>query len=450
LKRLFLCLLVLLFSLAVSGCGRQVESWRNPPAPPTASPTVLVEVQPEPPAQPSPTPPAGLTTVTYWEDDTDEGAVTLDELASAFMKENPGIQIKRVYLSTEDLRQQYRLAVQQGNPPELVRGAGELAGPFGDLELVRPLEGIVSQSMLDRFFPGALAGAEVNGRLWGMPDNYGNHLMLIYNKQLVQTVPGDTASWVVQLKSLKDPARGQYGLVYDLKDPFWLLPWLGGFGGWLIDDAGHPTLATKAMVNALQFLQDLKMVHQVVPPDVNYDSAFQMFTSGKAAYIIDGAWNLDRYKGAGVDIGVTALPKVSSTGLFPTPLTLGKYWFVSKNAKGPQLDAALKFMEFMTSATAQETWVTETGRLPSDRVAAASEVITQDPIEAGAVAQLDKGRGLESIPEMYCAWGATRDPLSAVMDGTMTPEMASQAMQVAAEQCIAGMDSDGENAAKSQ
>jgi arabinogalactan oligomer/maltooligosaccharide transport system substrate-binding protein len=242
--------------------------------------------------------------------------------------------------------------------------------------------------------------------------------MLIYNKQLVAQVPADTNGWLAQLKTLTDPAKGQYGLVYDLKEPYWLIPWLGGFGGWPLDEASRPTLATEPMAHALQFLHDLKWVHKVVPPDANYASAFDLFRSGKAAYVIDGAWNLDRYHGAGVDLGVTALPKVSETGLFPSPLTLGKYWFMSKDVKGPQLDASVKFVEFMTSAQAQESWASKAGRLPSSKEAAGSEVIAQDAIKLGSVDQLSKGRGLQSVPEMYCAWDAMRDPLAGIMDDT--------------------------------
>jgi arabinogalactan oligomer/maltooligosaccharide transport system substrate-binding protein len=439
LKRLVLFLLVLTFGLALTACRSQPESWRNPPASPPVSPTPGEEPSAVP-AEPSPTALSGPITITYWEDDTDEGGVVLDELAARFMSENPGIQVRRVHFSTEDLRQQYRVAVQEGNPPELVRGAGELAGPFGELQLVRPLQGIVPQSLLDRFFPGALMGATINGRLWGVPDNYGNQLMLIYNKELVQSVPGNTDAWIAQLKALTNPDLGRYGLAYDLKDPFWLIPWLGGFGGWLLDDTGRPALATEAMINALQFVQDLKFVHQVVPPDVNFNSAYEMFRSGKAAYVIDGAWNLDSYEGAGIDIGVTALPRVSKTGLFPSPLTLGKYWFISKDTKGPQLDAAVQFMDFMTSAAVQETWAAETGRLPSNTQAAGSEVITQDPIKFGEVDQLRRSRGLQSLPEIYCAWSAMRVPLAAVMDGTMAPDAAAEAMQGEAERCVAEMD----------
>jgi arabinogalactan oligomer/maltooligosaccharide transport system substrate-binding protein len=321
-----------------------------------------------------------------------------------------------------------------------VRGAGELAGAFAELELVRPLEGIVPQSLLDRFFPGALMGATINGRLWGVPDNYGNQLMLIYNRELVQSVPGNTDGWIAQLKTLTDPDLGQYGLAYDLNDPFWLIPWLGGFGGWLLDDTGHPALATEPMINALQFVHDLKFVHQVVPQDLNFNSAYEMFRSGKAAYVIDGAWNLDNYEGAGIDVGVTALPRVSKTGLSPSPLTLGKYWFIGKDTTAPQLGAAVQFMEFMTSAGVQETWTAQTGRLPSNTQAAGSEVITQDPIKVGEVDQLRRGRGLQSLPGVYCAWTAMRVPLAAVMDGTMVPDAAAETMQQEADRCVAEMD----------
>jgi maltose-binding protein MalE len=398
--------------------------------------------QPDRPAQPTPAGAEAPTILTYWEDESDDGAVVLDELAVAFMEENPDILVKRVHFSTEDLRSQYRLAVLEGKPPELVRGAGELAGPFGELEIVRPLEGLLSQSTLDRFFPGALMAARIRGRLWGVPDNYGSQLMLIYNKRLVKDVPADSDGWVAQLKALTDPSQGQYGLVYDLKEPYWLIPWLGGFGGWPLDESNRPALASEPMVHALQFLQDLKLVHMVVPPDANYEAAYELFTRGKAAYVIDGVWNLDRYRGAGVDLGVTALPRVARTGLFPSPLTLGKYWFMSKDAEGDQLDAAVKFVEFMTSAEAQEAWASKTGRLPSSREAAGSEIIIQDPITSGSVNQLSKGRGLQSVPEMYCAWDAMRVPLAEVMDGTSTPAEASQVMQSDAERCIADMNAE--------
>jgi maltose-binding protein MalE len=102
----------------------------------------------------------------------------------------------------------------------------------------------------------------------------------------------------------------------------------------------------------------------------------------------------------------------------------------------------VKLVEFMTSAEAQETWASEAGRLPSNKAAARSEIITEDPIKAGSVDQLSKGRSLLSVPEMYCAWRAMRAPLAGVMDGAVTPRAASQAMQDEAERCIMDMNAE--------
>jgi hypothetical protein len=49
---------------------------------------------------------------------------------------------------------------------------------------------------------------------------------------------------------------------------------------------------------------------------------------------------------------------------------------------------------------------------------------------------------LQSVPEMYCAWGAMRAPLAGVMDGTMDPTTAGQLMQDEAERCIDGLNAE--------
>ncbi len=423
----------------LSGGVSQPSATVPPPIPSEALPATRADLSA---LEETPTPHSGPVTITYWEDETDDGAVVLDELAAAFMEEHPDIRIERQHFDTEDLRLQFRAAAINGNPPALVRATGELAGPFSVLEIVRPLDGLFPQSTLDSFFEGALAGARGRGRLWGLPDNYGNHLMLFYNRDLVAEVPTSTDAWISQLKTLTDVSREQYGLVYDQRDPFWLMPWLGGFGGWPLDEDDRPALDTQAMVDALQFLQDLEFVHGVMPGDADYTVAYELFRTGKAAYVIDGSWNLEGYLGSGVNLGVAALPRVSLTGLYPTPMTLGKYWLISKEARGTELDAAVQFVEFMTSSPVQEEWIAKAGRLPSSKDAARSQIVADDPILAGSVDQLSKGRALWAVPEMFCAWRAMRDPLAGVMDGSLGPPDAAAAMQLAAEECVRAMELD--------
>ena len=219
------------------------------------------------------------------------------------MKANPDITVKRVHYSYDDLRTEFRAQSFNGQPPELVRASGEFAGPFSELAIVQPLDQIFARDFLDQYFSGALAGATVKGKLWGLPDNFGNHLMLLYNKALVSTVPANTDAWITQLKSLTTPITGTItgtvGLAYPLNESYWLIPWLGGFGGWPLDVADRPALDTFEMADALRFVSELKLVHHVVPEKADYTAAYDFFRQGRAAYIIDGIWNLARYQGWG-------------------------------------------------------------------------------------------------------------------------------------------------------
>ena len=218
--------LLLCVSLAACTAGRvpaPAFSSTAGPAAAAATPTIVTST--------------GPITITYWETDTDDADVLLDELAAEFMKANPGVTVKRTHYSYDDLRNEFRSQSLNGHPPELVRAPGEFAGPFSELGIVHPLDAIFGKDFLDQYLPGALAGATTKGKLWGIPDNYGNHLMLLHNKALVTDVPTNTDAWIEQLKTLTDAANGQYGLSYPLEESYWLIPWLSGFGGWPMDAA---------------------------------------------------------------------------------------------------------------------------------------------------------------------------------------------------------------------
>ena len=433
-KRLYVILSVLLvLSFALTACG--------PKATPAPEPTLAPEPTTAPEATTAPAEAAAVT-ITYWEQEADDVDVLLDELGNAFMTANPGIKVERSHFGNEELRDQFQTASLAGQAPTLVRVPNDFAGPFSELDIIGPVADIYDPAFLDQFFKGALDPAVVKGKLWGVPDNYGNHLMLLYNKKLVTEVPADTDAWIAQLKTLTDEAAGKYGLAYNLNEPFWVAPWLGGFGGWPLNKQDQPDLGSQAMVDTLQFLHDLKFVDKVVPAEADYNTADTLFKEGNAAYLINGDWSLGSYTTTEtLELGATALPKITKTGLYPSPMTAGKYWMFSKAAGGAQLDAAKKFVEYMTSADVQTKWLETMKRLPSNQEVAKNPMIQSDPILAGSMDQLSKGRGMPAAPEMRCAWDAMRPNLEAVMAESATPADAAAAMQENAVQCVADMGS---------
>jgi arabinogalactan oligomer/maltooligosaccharide transport system substrate-binding protein len=86
-----------------------------------------------------------------------------------------------------------------------------------------------------------------DGKLWGAPTSFGNQLMLLWDKtQLGDTPPADSDAWVAKAKELT--TGGNYGIVFNQTESFWLVPFLGGFNGSVFaEDGVTPTLDTDAM-----------------------------------------------------------------------------------------------------------------------------------------------------------------------------------------------------------
>ncbi len=413
---------------------------------PTPTPVPTPKPQPTTPGA-TVVPPTAVPTgapkvkIAMWEqEDEAKRNAALYPLVNEFMAANPNITVEVTNYGNEDLRTQFQTAALAGSAPEVIRCPNDFAGPFSVMGILLPSKDMFDQQYLDTLLPGAVAGGVVSGKLWGIPDSSGNHLMLIYNKKLVPTPPADSDELIKVAQSLTDEKAGTYGLAYNTQEPFWLAPFLGGFGGWVLDDATDmPTLNTPAMVDALQFMGDLSNKYKIVPKGCDYDTMDTMFKEGKAAMIINGDWSLSGYAGvAGLDFGTAAIPKIVKTGKWPSPMTSGKYYMISADVKPgtPKFEAVKKFVEFMTGEHAQQVWLEKTKTLPSNVNVSNSPVIQSDPILKGSADQLSKGRGMPAAPHIRCFWDSARPGQQGVIAGTQTPAEAAKKMQEDADRCI--------------
>jgi arabinogalactan oligomer/maltooligosaccharide transport system substrate-binding protein len=123
-------------------------------------------------------------------------------------------------------------------------------------------------------------------------------------------------------------------------------------------------------------------------------------------------------------------------------MATGRYWYMAAGTDPAKIDAAARFVEYMTSAEAQEQWLSKMRRLPSIEEVAESEAVTSDPLLSGIMAQLRVSRGVPPALEMSCAWQGMAAYLPRVMSGEVTPEDAAPAMQGVAESCLADMTPD--------
>lgn len=367
---------------------------------------------------------------------TKEGGDQLEkvnQLVAEFQTKNPGITIEVVNYDVEKLRENFQTAVLAGNSPDLLWTVNDHAGPFTKASLIQPVEGLGFD--LNAFLPGALEAVKLDGKVWGIPLSAGNHLMLLYNKDLVKTPPKDTDELV---KMAKELTKGDVqGFAYNLNEPFWLVPWLGGYGGAVFGaDGKTPTLNTDAMKKTLQLLRDFKFKDKVVPQECDYGCADTLFKDGKAAMIINGDWALGEYsKVLGDKLGTAPIPKIVGAD-WPKPYTSGIYFMFPKDLKGDKLEAAKKFVNFILSDEVQLGYVKSDKRLPAVKKLFNDKLITEDPILKGSSEDLSHGTGMPPQAEMRCNWDAMRPNLEAVMADKMSPADAAAAMQAAAEKCV--------------
>ena len=418
----FLISILLIAVMVLSGC----------PAPPVEE---VEETTPTP--EEETTPEIGEVTLELWEQEDETIDAIIDEFIAEFMGEYPNITVNRTHYANEELRDQFQTASMAGAPPDLVWCPNDFAGPFATMGLIQSLD---AQFDFTKFVDSANEAVKLEGKYWGVPLTNGNHLMFLYNKSLVEAPPQDTDELISMAKELT--TDDVQGFAYNLNEPFWLMPWLGGFGGWPLEET-TPTLETAEMVATLKFVQDLKFVDKVVPEECDYDCADTLFKEGKAAMIINGDWSLGGDTGyiaiLGEDLGISKIPKISATGNWPSPMTSGKFLMFSVELEGERLEAAKLLANWYTSKENQLKQYEKMVRLPALIEAIEDPMIAEDPLMAASADQMSVGKPMPVVPEMRACWDAIRPQLELIMAGDTTPEEAAAAMQLDAETKIEEM-----------
>jgi len=347
------------------------------------------------------------------------------------------ITVKIVHYETEQLRTNFQTAAIAHAGPELVYGPNDNIGPWVTLKILQPIDTVMGQDFVKQFSDNAVGAVSFKGHVYAAPDINGNHLMLLYNKKLVTgTPPANTDDLISMAKSLTDKSKNKYGLVFNENEAFWLMPWIGGFGGAVFDSNTKPTLNTQAMIDALTFERGLK-TDGVIPATADYAKADSMFKAGQAAFLINGDWSLAGYKTQfGADFGIAPLPIVSKTGKYAAPYTASRGYSINAAASGDKLKAAKLFLEFISQA-AQNVKVAKLGNIPANATAANDPTVKSDPILSASAAALVHGVPQPIVPEMRAVYDAIKTPLADVMNGKQDPTAAAAAIQKDAETRIA-------------
>ena len=382
------------------------------------------------------------TDINIWHQMLYENRKVLREVCDDYEKQNLDIRINLTYRETEELRSSFQAASMGGSGPELIYGPSDQVGPFSVMEIIQPLDALFPQDFFNQFVDNAVVKSD--NKIWMVGDVVGNHLMLIYNKKLLSIPPMNTDQLIKIGKQMTVDRDGdgkvdQYGLVWNYTEPFFYVPWLGGFGEWLLTDDNHPNLNTEGNIKGFQFIKSLRDEHKIIPKECDYEIANAMFKSGDAAMIINGDWSWGDYNGV-VDFGISRIPMVSETGRWPSPLVSTKGYSINANTMGDKLKHTIDLMMYLTSAEIQLYFTKRLNSQPSSKATLKSPEVVQNKLIKKSAEIINVGRPMPIIPEMRAIWDALREQYQAVLGGTISPKIAAQNSQVNALNQIAIMN----------
>ncbi len=408
-----------------TGTVRQVEAQPTDAVTPTESNEEIVEPI-APVAVPAPPPPQQLTVYT---DESGPGLEFL-ERATQDWSATSGWMVAITPKQADVLRLDFEMAALADQAPNLLITSNDVVAPLVASGSLQPVDDWVNP---DDFAPSVVAAAHVDGKQWGVPLSVNNQLLMLYNKKLIGSAPATTD----ELLRTPKPAVAQATLVTNLNDPRWLMPWLLGFGGRVLDDNRRPALNTPEMVATYTFLRQLRI--DGVNPELDFASGSDLFKAGQAAIIIDGDWSVPWYLDAAaavpdaLDLGIAPLPIVSSTNRRAASFVGGRYVLIPQGMSDERREQARALTAYLTGAEVQRRMVTELQRLPARTEIIQSEIVQNDAILKPQADSLNEAVAFPTSSELTSIWNVLGSRTGAVMVGEVPPQTAAEEIQTEAE-----------------
>ena len=326
-----------------------------------------------------------VTTVRFWHSFVATTRPALDALIERFEEEHPGIRVNAQYVPTGDgLVHKLVSAVQSGTAPDVSWVHADFLGRLVQADAIYPMhhflegEDGLTREELDDFLPGLLRTAEWQDTLYGLPME-ATLLALVYNRDHFREAGLDPdrppATWD-ELRTYterltrdvdgdgKVDRHGFYVPVFSASGPLniWMnLQWstfLWQAGGYVIDEDQRQVLyGSEAGARALAFWKDLYYMMDKPGNSITYDLSF---VSGSVSMIMDGPWDLPRFrKIENFDWDIAPLPagpKGEATYL------AGEHMAIFRQSRHP--DAAWTFVKWVIQPENQAFFSKESGYLP--------------------------------------------------------------------------------------
>lgn len=359
----------------------------------------------------------------------------LQQKLNEFGGEYPDYEFTQLFYSPEELRTNFIISALAGKGPDLIHCASDFIGPLSELHVIHPLEDLFEEAFLDSFIQEPIAAnTYFQDHLFQIADRVGNHLCLVYNKALVKEPPQTIAELIGLKDQLVKDTDGDgdpdtYALAWNYTEPAFAVPFIGGYGGWIVDDNRNPTLNTEAVVKAAQLIYDLANKYKIIPKESDYETANALFIDRRVAMIINGPWSWGTYLKNDIDIGLARIPKIDETGLWPTPTVFPMGYCFNVNLSGTRLEMMVSLVKYLTSPEIELDFAIRFNIIPSRLETLKNGSLKENEIFQQALDQMMVGRPMPVYTEMRWIWDAMRPAYQGIFTNQISPREAAKQMQ---------------------
>lgn len=328
-------------------------------------------------------------TIEYWQYFFQARVDAMEILIENFEAANPNINVEMTHFPYADYRTRTAVAVPAGEGPDIVQLFYGWLNDYIEAGLIQPLPtDTFSPAMVEAEFFPMVRAMERDGAYYALPTAV-RSLALFYNQRLLDAAGVEVPTTLEELVAAaaatteRDGAGNitQVGLTTGMtaQDHHWFREVLiRQFGGEpYLDEYQTVNYDTDAGRAALGFYLGLEEAG--VSQSGFMDEPQAAFRGNRAAFHIDGSFRIGALNDSrGLEWGVTELP----AGADGTQSNYSSYWVnaITSSAEGPEYEASVLFMEYLTSPEAMQIWLDVVGELPARQSVGMTEENANDDV----------------------------------------------------------------------
>jgi arabinogalactan oligomer/maltooligosaccharide transport system substrate-binding protein len=347
--------------------------------------------------------------LTWWDtaDPTNEGPA-FEQLIERFNEEYPDVTIDYQSVPFGEAQNKFKTAAESGTgAPDILRAEVAWVPEMASLGYLYALDGTPLLDDADDFLETPMSSNVYEDKTYGVPQ-VTDTLALLYNKKLFEEAgieePPTTWDELAEVSATIKKETGADG-AYLHAAGYFTLPFVYGEGGDLVDaDAQEIVVNSDANVAGLTKAQELVGSEGIAKPvagDEAYGTMMSLFTEGKVAMIINGPWEVRNISdapqfGGFENLGVAPVPAGSETAGAPVG---GHNYVIWSGMEDAKADAAIAFVDFMSSAESQAFIAEELGLLPTRASAYELDAVKENERVAAFQAPVEAAVARPWIPE---------------------------------------------------